>query len=111
MGGYLLSYSSITVTDTETTLVESAINSDGEVNVTLDLAALISGDTFEVRIYVKVDGTNYRLADAIQFSGAQTYPAKRIAAEWANADMDLKVAAIRLAGANRAFGVRTRTRF
>lgn len=104
-------YDSVTVTTTETTLYESNLTGDRLVYVDIDVSTFQSGDTFVLRLYEKVDGTNYRLVDDETFSGAQTYSGVRVLdAKWANAAMDVKVTMQKTAGTDRAVGVRKRAK-
>lgn len=110
MGEFLLTYTSVTVTTAETTLVETNLATDGITEVALDANAFLAGDTHVFRLYRKVDGTNYRKEDEYTVSGAPTFPFLSVSG-WANKDMDYKVTCQRTGGAtNRAVGVRTMTR-
>ena len=65
-----------------------------------------AGDTVEIKVYKKVDGTNERLADIQTLSGVQTVEVWEMDALWGDEVQDLKVTLAQTAGAYRTFNYR-----
>jgi len=74
----------------------------------IDLSEMAAGDTYVIKEYVKIDGTNYRCYGSRTFSGAQAEPAlrfhtKTIPCSVADDNMDWKITIEKTAGTVRDF--------
>ncbi|RLB79796.1 MAG: hypothetical protein DRH17_13155 [Deltaproteobacteria bacterium] len=97
---------SVTPTDlnVETTVIEITGESDDYiVEGYIDLSQMQSGDEVEVREYIAVDGTNYRIFLKATFSGVQEQPVVRFHAKTLLSSMKYKVTLIQRAGTLRTF--------
>ena len=91
----------------ETTVVEvSGLGVPFIVEGYIDLSQLQEGDVVEVREYISVDGTNYRLFLKSSFSGVQESPIIRFHSKTFTDDMKYKVTIIQTQGAIRSFPYR-----
>lgn len=79
---------------------------DFELFLSVDLSVMAAGDTVEIKVYKRVDGTNYILADSQSFSDAQTIQAWEMDAIWGDEVQDLKVTLAQTAGTYRTFNYR-----
>jgi hypothetical protein len=90
--------------NTETTVVEITAQSDDYiVEGWIDLGALASGDTVTIRVYVAVDGTNYRLYASFSFSGPVSNPIIRFHSMQLCYNMKYKVTITQTSGTLRSF--------
>jgi len=90
--------------NTETTVIEIAGQSDTYiVEGWIDLGALASGDTVVIKIYVAVDGTNYRTYATVTYSGPVSDPIIRIHSMQLCKNMKFKVTITQTAGTLRSF--------
>lgn len=88
----------------ETTVIEVGPEDDTYlVEGYLDLSAMEAGDEVVVRIYIAVDGTNYRKFLEVFFRDAQAEPVKRIHTLTLLSNMLLKVTLTQTAGTLRSF--------
>lgn len=90
----------------EETILETALTDPFLFYFLLDLVNIAAADTFVVRVYQKVDGTNYRLKDQQSFSGAQTILVYEVDSIYGDTGCDIKVTIQRTAGADKAFPYR-----
>jgi len=102
---------SVTPTDgTENIIVETDgtgdYAQDFEIFLGIDVSVLQAGDTIEIKVYKRVDGTNYCLADSQTLSDAQTIEVWEMDALWGDEVQDLKVTLAQTAGAYRTFNYR-----
>jgi len=96
----------VTLTDLnmETTIVEIPPQSDSYiVEGWLDLSALQSGDTAVIKIYIAVDGVNYRTYLTLELHGPLQDPVYRIHAMTLCSTMKYKVTITQTAGTPRSF--------
>lgn len=106
-----MSSGSVVMDGTEKTVVETTSVGDAQLDVDADFNSMASGDTIVVRVYKRVDGTNYRLFDSFTLSGAQTYAAKSlVSATWYNDVNRVKVTLQQTAGVNRTIPWHSRAR-
>jgi len=88
----------------ETTVVEIPPQPDSYiVEGWMDLSALQSGDTVVLKIYVAVDGTNYRSYLTLELDGPLDDPVYRIHAMTLCSTMKYKVTVTQKAGTPRSF--------
>jgi hypothetical protein len=89
---------------TETTVVEITAQSDSYiVGGWIDLGALASGDAATIRVYVAVDGTNYRTYATVSYSGPVSDPIVRIHEMQLCKSMKYKVTITQTSGTLRSF--------
>lgn len=95
---------------TENTIVETDgtgdYAQDFELFLGIDLSVMQSGDTVEIKVYKKIDGSNYALADSQELSDVQTIEAWEMDAIWGDEVQDLKVTLAQTAGDYRTFNYR-----
>ena len=90
--------------NTETTVIEITAQSDTYiVEGWIDLGALQSGDAVIVKIYVAVDGVNYRTYATASYSGPVPDPIIRIHSMQLCKKMKYKVTITQTAGTLRSF--------
>jgi hypothetical protein len=88
----------------ETTVIEVPGQSDTYiVEGWIDLGALQSGDTVVIKIYVAVDGVNYRTYATVTYSGPVPDPIIRIHSMQLCKNMRFKVTITQIAGTLRSF--------
>jgi hypothetical protein len=88
----------------ETTVVEIGAQSDTYiVEGWVDLGALQSGDSVAVRVYVAVDGVNYRTYATVNYSGPVSDPVIRIHSMQLCKSMKFKVTITQISGTLRSF--------
>jgi len=101
----------VTVTATETTIFETNVVNPAMLFGYVDLSNMASGDTFVFRTYVKIDGTNYRKADEVTLSGAQSTPVLKIVTSFVSSVCTFKLTGQRTAGVDRSFAYRWNARY
>ncbi len=79
---------------------------DFELFLSIDLGAMAAGDTVVIRVYERIDGTNYQLADEQTLSDGQTIDVWRLDPQWGDEVMDIKVTLAQTAGTYRTFNYR-----
>jgi len=90
--------------NTETTVVEiTGATDDYIVEGWIDLGALASGDAVTIRVYVAVDGVNYRTYATVSYSGPVSDPIIRIHSMQLCKNMMFKVTITQTAGTLRSF--------
>jgi len=90
--------------DTETDLINLGDQSDDYIiEGQIDLSALQSGDAVTLKVYIAVDGTNQRLVDKLDFSGAQEIPVVRVVAHTIPYNGKFRVTITQTAGTLRTF--------
>lgn len=90
--------------NTETTVVEIGVQSDTYiVEGWIDLSQLQSGDTVVVKIYVAVDGVNYRTYATVTYSGPVSDPVVRVHSMQLCKSMKFKVTITQISGTLRSF--------
>jgi hypothetical protein len=90
--------------NTETTVVEITAQSDDYiVSGWIDLGALASGDAVTIRVYVAVDGTNYRTYATASYTGPVSDPIVRIHEMQLLYTMKYKVTITQTSGTLRSF--------
>jgi hypothetical protein len=90
--------------NTETTVVEVGAQSDDYiVEGWIDLGALQSGDTVVIKVYVAVDGVNYRTYATVSYTGPVSDPIIRIHSTQLLYNMKFKVAITQTSGTLRSF--------
>jgi hypothetical protein len=90
--------------NTETTVVEIIAQSDTYiVEGWMDLGALASGDAVTIKVYVAVDGTNYRTYTTVSYSGPVSDPIIRFHSMQFCKSMKYKVTVTQTAGTLRSF--------
>ena len=90
--------------NTETTVVEIGAQSDDYiVEGWIDLGALASGDAVVIKVYVAVDGVNYRTYATVTYSGAVSDPIIRFHSMQLLYNMKFKVTITQTSGTLRSF--------
>jgi len=90
--------------NTETTVIEITAQSDTYiVEGWLDLGNLASGDTVVIKVYVAVDGTNYRTYATATYSYPVTDPIIRFHSTQLCKNMKYKVTITQTSGTLRSF--------
>jgi hypothetical protein len=90
--------------NTETTVVEYTAQSDTYiVEGWLDLGALASGDAVIIKLYIAVDGTNYRTYLTTPYSGPVSDPVLRFHSMQLCKNMKYKVTITQTSGTLRSF--------
>lgn len=102
---------SVTPTDgTENILVETDgtgdYAQDFELFLGIDVSVMQAGDTVQVKVYKKINGTDYALADSQELSDVQTIEAWEMDALWGDEVQDIKITLAQTAGTYRAFNYR-----
>jgi hypothetical protein len=88
----------------ETTVVEIESQPDDYIiGGWIDLGALDLGDTVTIKVYVAVDGVNYRLYASATYSGPVSDPVARIHEMQICKTMKYKVTIIQTSGTLRSF--------
>jgi hypothetical protein len=88
----------------ETTVVEIGAQSDTYiVEGWIDLSQLQSGDTVVLRVYVAVDGVNYRAYATVTYSGPVSDPIVRVHSMQLCKSMKFKVTITQISGTLRSF--------
>lgn len=86
----------------EVTVVElGPFSDDWMVEGYIDVSQLASGDVLEIREYIALDGSNYRLFLQTQIAGPATEPAIRFHTKTLHANMKYKVTVTQTAGMPR----------
>jgi hypothetical protein len=90
--------------NTETTVVEVGAQSDDYiVEGWIDLGALQSGDTVVIKVYVAVDGVNYRTYVTVSYAGPVSDPIIRFHGVQLLYNMMFKVTITQTSGTLRSF--------
>jgi hypothetical protein len=90
--------------NTETTVIEIPAQSDTYiVEGWIDLGALASGDAVTIKVYVAVDGVNYRTFATASYSGPVLDPIIRFYSMQLCKSMNYKVTITQTAGTLRSF--------
>jgi len=90
--------------NTETTVIEIGAQADSYiVSGWIDLGALASGDAVTIRVYVAVDGTNYRTYATVSYTGPLSDPIVRIHEMQLCKTMKYKVTITQTSGTLRSF--------
>jgi hypothetical protein len=90
--------------NTETTVVEIEAQSDDYiVEGYIDLGALASSDTINIKEYIAVDGVNYRLFAQASYSGDVSEPIVRLHTKQLLYNMKYKVTITQTSGTLRSF--------
>ena len=90
--------------DTETDLINLGDQSDDYIiEGQIDLSQLQSGDSVTIKVYIAVDGTNQRLVDKLDLSGAQEIPIVRVVAHTIPYNGKFRVTITQTAGTLRTF--------
>lgn len=88
---------------TEETILTTAYTVPGLWYFNLTLRNMVAGDDFTIRVYKRVDGTNYDLKSEQQFVGAQTIDIYEIEGLYTDGTEFLRVTIQRNSATNRAF--------
>jgi len=90
--------------DTETDLINLGDQLDDYIiEGQIDLSELQSGDAVTIKVYIAVDGTNQRLSDKLDFSGAQEIPIVRVVAHTIPYNGKFRVTITQTSGTLRTF--------
>jgi len=90
--------------NTETTVIEIGAQADTYiVSGWIDLGALASGDAVTIRVYVAVDGVNYRTYATVSYNGPLSDPIVRIHEMQLCKNMKYKVTITQTSGTLRSF--------
>jgi len=88
----------------ETTIIEIGAQNDTYiVEGWIDLGALASGDAVTIKVYVAVDGANYRTYATVSYSGPVSDPIVRIHSMQLCKSMKFKVTITQTSGTPRSF--------
>lgn len=89
---------------TETDIINLSDETDDYiVEGQIDLSQLQAGDAVTIKVYIAVDGTNRRLSDSLDFSGAQSIPVVRVVAHTIPYNGKFRVTITQTAGTLRSF--------
>ncbi len=95
-----------TTTAAEETILTTAYTVPGLFYFDLDLANMVAGDDFTIRVYKRVDGTNYRLKSQQNYVGAQTIDVYEIEGLYFDSGQQIRLTIQRNSGTDRAFPYR-----
>jgi len=90
--------------NTETTVIEvGGYSDDFIVEGYIDVANLAEGEVLEIREYIAIDGTNYRLFEKAEITGVYETPAIRFHSKLFYKSFKYKVTIIQKSGTLRSF--------